>query len=156
LQPIGDFRHVINLFSMVYDRGSKVVGMIEDRLGEDAFFDFIHLIYRKYSFRMLRVADFQRELKEYTHNDAWDEFFQKWLRDIGTTDWAIDKVEVEPLRGLDNGEESWTDSITEALHHKAHSKRPYKVTVILEQRAEYDEPTVLGFCLDDGQGRKGL
>ncbi|MFL5244865.1 MAG: M1 family aminopeptidase [Gemmataceae bacterium] len=156
LQPISDFHHVINLFSMVYDRGSKVVGMIENRMGEDAFFDFLHVVYRKYSFGMLRVADFQQELKEYTRNDDWDDFFQKWLKEIGTSDWAIKKVDVEPLAG-GNGKPHWAADIREALHHNSGAaKQPCKVTVILEQRAEYDEQTVLGFCLDDGVGAKGL
>ena len=84
-----EFGHVVNLFSRAYDRGSKVVGMIEDRLGETATFDFIRLVYRKYYFRILRVADFQRELEEYT-GQSWDEFFQHWVYGKGLTDWKVE------------------------------------------------------------------
>ena len=38
-----------SLFTGAYDRGSKVFGMIEDRLGEAAFLDFIRGIVAKYS-----------------------------------------------------------------------------------------------------------
>ena len=61
-----DFGNVVNLFSGAYDRGSKIVGMIEERLGEAATFDFFRMLYRKYYFRIIRVADFKRELEEYT------------------------------------------------------------------------------------------
>src|SRR5262245_57295313 len=51
VQEMPKFGHVINLFSMTYDKGAKIVGMIEDRLGEAAFFDFIHTLYDKYYFQ---------------------------------------------------------------------------------------------------------
>ena len=35
------FKHLVNLIAMTYDRGSKIVGMIEQRLGEAAFLDFM-------------------------------------------------------------------------------------------------------------------
>jgi hypothetical protein len=152
LQPISDFHHVINLFSMVYDRGGKIVGMIEDRLGEEAFYDFLHVIYKKYSFKMLRVADFQHELEAYT-GKSWEEFFEHWLCETGTTDWAIDKVKVVPVETVSYDKAC---TIKDALHHSGKAKQPCLVTVMLEQRAEYDESTVLGFCLDDGEGPKGL
>ena len=57
------FKNLVRLMAMTYDRGGKIVGMIEDRLGEDGFFDFMRLVYAKYQFRILRVADFRRELE---------------------------------------------------------------------------------------------
>ena len=55
------FKNLIRLMAMTYDRGGKIVGMIENRLGEDGFFDFMRTVYTKYQYRILRVADFQRE-----------------------------------------------------------------------------------------------
>ena len=75
---------------MTYDRGSKIVGMIEERLGEAAFLDFMRHVYGKYQFRILRVADFQRELEAYT-GQSWEEFFQHWLYGTGVCDWAVEK-----------------------------------------------------------------
>src|SRR5205085_473418 len=96
VQEMPKFGHLVNLMAMTYDRGGKIVGMIEERLGEAAMFDFMHLIYRKYQFRILRVADFQRELELYTGR-SWQEFFQNWLYGIGMTDWCLDKVHIEPV-----------------------------------------------------------
>ena len=76
---------------MTYDRGSQIVGMIEERLGEAAFLDFMRSVYEKYDFRILHVADFQRELEEYTGR-SWDEFFQHWLYGTGMTDWCRAKT----------------------------------------------------------------
>ena len=38
------------------DRGSKVVGMLEERLGEAAFIDFMRRIHAKYYFKVILVA----------------------------------------------------------------------------------------------------
>lgn len=139
VQPIPEFGHVVNLFSMTYDKGSKVVGMIEDRLGEAAFFDFIRIVYAKYFFRILRVADFQRELEEYT-GQSWEEFFQHWIYGKGMSDWSVEKVQVEckgPCIVRKLLPKKKDDSVT--------------VTVLLHQKAEYTEPTVLGVCMkEDG------
>src|SRR5205807_1934108 len=66
LQDLPKFGHIVNLFSLCYDKGSRIVGMIEERLGEAAFADFIRVVHQRYRYRILRVADFQRELEEYT------------------------------------------------------------------------------------------
>ncbi|MBL8796395.1 MAG: hypothetical protein JNM56_21025 [Planctomycetia bacterium] len=139
VQPLEEFGHVANLFAMTYDKGSKVMGMLEERLGEAAFIDFIRIIYAKYFFRVLRVADFQRELEEYT-GQSWEEFFQNWVHGKGMSDWCVEKVEVSPK--------------CQCVVRKYLSKKQEEgvtVTVLLHQKAEYTERTVLGFCLkDDG------
>ena len=62
----------VGLFSGAYDRGSRLIGMIEERLGETATFDFFRIVYRKYYFRpkyfvkaakkMIRSSDERRRL----------------------------------------------------------------------------------------------
>jgi len=139
VQPMEKFGHVVNLFSLAYDRGSKVMGMIEARLGEPAFIDFMRTVNRKYYFRILRVQDYQRELEAYT-GQSWEEFFQRWVHDKGTTDWCLEKVkfheEDEPL-------------CSRAAALLSRDKGPCHVTVLLHQKCEYNEPTVLGFCMED-------
>src|SRR5262249_25237551 len=44
VQPMPGFQHLPNLESMCYDRGSKIVGMIEARLGEAGMLDFMRLV----------------------------------------------------------------------------------------------------------------
>jgi hypothetical protein len=122
LQEIPQFAHLFNLFSMCYDKGSRIVGMIEERLGEAAFHDFIHIVATRYRYRIIRVADFQRELEEYT-GQSWQEFFDNWLRGSGLCDWAVEKVHLHKEEG--------------GCH----------ATIILKQKAEYNEPTTLGISL---------
>jgi hypothetical protein len=132
VQEMPKYSHVINLFSMCYDRGSKIVGMIEERLGEAAFFDLMRCIYSRYAFRILRVADFQHELEAYT-GKSWDEFFRHWIYGADMTDWCVEDVVINDLAATPKD-----------------AKAACRVTVILRQKAEYSEQTVLGFCLDGG------
>jgi hypothetical protein len=133
------FGHVVNLFSMCYDKGSKIVGMIEDRLGEAAFFDFMRIVYSKYFFRILRVADFQRELEEYT-GQSWEQFFHDWLYGGGITDWAIEDVKLEPLN---------PPKTRRLCPWRRNKDQGTRATVILHQKADYNEPTVVGFCMNE-------
>jgi aminopeptidase N len=71
VQEMPRYKHLANLLSMCYDRGGRIVGMIENHLGESAFLDFMQIIYARYSFRILRVADFQHELESYTGR-SWE------------------------------------------------------------------------------------
>jgi hypothetical protein len=122
VQPLPGFGNVVTLFSMTYDRGAKILGMIEERIGCEAFCDFMRLIYSKYQFRVLHVAQFQAELEAYTGR-SWGEFFRNWLWGAGMADWAVEEVQVEPAQ--------------EAGH--------WRVSVLVRQRAEFTEPTTLGF-----------
>src|SRR5262249_33080343 len=97
VQEMPKFSHLVNLLGMCYDKGSRVVGMIEDRLGDAAFLDFSRLIYQRYQFRILRIADYQHELEMYT-GQSWDEFFRNWLYGCGLSDWCVEKVKLEPVR----------------------------------------------------------
>src|SRR4051812_10583785 len=88
-------------------------------------------IYTKNYFRPLRVADFQRELEEYTGR-KWDAFFKDWLYTAGMSDWAVDGVSpAGPGPNCPPG-------------------AGYRAAVILSQRAEINEPTTLGFSFDRG------
>jgi hypothetical protein len=137
IQPIDKFDHIVNLFSMCYDRGSKIVGMIEDRLGEAAFLEFMRSVYSHYSFRVLHVADFRRELESFTGRD-WGDFFHHWLYCADMTDWAVEKVRLD-------------DVDKDAAGHSRECRR-FRATVILHQKAQYDEQTVLGIRLHEGKG----
>ncbi len=132
VQPMSGFGHVANLFSMTYDKGSRIVGLIENRLGAAAFLDFMRRVFHRYRYRILRVADFQRELETYS-GGSWDEFFKNWLYGPGLTDWCIEKVRVRPPPKC--------------------AKATAKLLIVhLHQKADINEPTVLGIALP---GQKG-
>lgn len=128
VQPLPEFGNIVTLFSMTYDRGAKILGMIEEQTGEAAFYDFMRIIYSKYQFRILRVADFQRELEEYTGR-SWKDFFDKWLYDAGMADWAIDDVDITRC---DDERGEW------------------RVVVTARQKGRFTEPTVLGVQFEKG------
>jgi hypothetical protein len=142
VQELEKYGHIINLFSSVYDRGGKVVGMIEERLGDAAFFDFLHGIYARYGYRILRVADFQHELEAYT-GQPWQEFFDHWLYAKGMTDWCVENVRVEEQDASGCRRMRWAPNFLSALRSGAGSdKQPCTVTVTLHQKADYDEETL--------------
>ncbi len=129
-----NFGHLYGLFSGAYDRGSKVFGMIEARLGEAAFLDFLRGIVKKYSFEVLTAAKFQAELEAYT-GQPWGEFFQKWVYGKGLTDWSVESVSSNASAGPRVG-----------------GPGGRRVEVVVRQRGEHDEPTSVGFQFADGDG----
>jgi hypothetical protein len=149
VQDMPRFENVVTLFSMCYDKGGKILGMIEDRMGEPAFVDFLHLIYQRYRYQIIRVADFQHELEAYTGKPKeWQEFFHQWLYEKGLCDWSVEDVTLTPLAPDGTPRpHSRMENFLGALHHGA-DQQPHKVTVLLHQKAEYNEQTVLGICLD--------
>jgi hypothetical protein len=147
VQDMPAFKHLVNLSAMTYDRGGKIVGMIEDRLGEAAFLDFMRGVYAKYYFRILRVADFRRELEAYTGR-SWEQFFADWLYSKGMTDWCVEKVKIVPAAGgrphLLGGR-----TFLGALRRPCPGPpEPCRAVVYLRQKGQILEQTVLGVCLD--------
>lgn len=136
-----EFGHLIGLFSGAYDRGSKVFGMIEHRLGEAAFFDFIQGVVKKYSFEVLTAATFRQELESYT-GQPWVDFFERWVYGKDLTDWAI--VSVTSHRQLPSAVRAEPAGIPRP--------HPRRVEVVLEQKRELDEATVVGFQFAEGDG----
>jgi hypothetical protein len=154
VQDMPRFKNLVRLMAMTYDRGGKIVGMIEDRLGPDGFLDFMRGVYAKYQFRILRVADFQHELEAYTGR-SWQVFFDNWLYGKGMTDWSVEKVHIEkpslnnPWQAQSQVPTQGDGDIIKPLNDQpVATRRACHVTVFLRQKAEYTEQTVLGFCLD--------
>lgn len=130
-QDLPQYGHLFGLFTGAYDRGSKAFGMIEEQLGEAAFFDFIHGVVAKYGWGVLQAADFQRELETYTGRN-WNSFFERWIYGKGLTDWSVENVAVE------NGP---------TLLARQSPRGERRFTLILKQRREYAETTTLGVRL---------
>ena len=67
--------------------------MIEARLGEEGFFNFMQPDLRQVSVSHLASPDFQHELEAFT-GASWEQFFEDWLYGKGITDWAVKNAEV--------------------------------------------------------------
>jgi hypothetical protein len=124
-QELPQYKSLFGLFTGAYDRGSKVFGMLEDRLGEAAFMDFIGGLAKKYSWRILSAEQFRKELEAYTGRD-WGEFFDRWVYGKGLVDWSVEKATVEKAGG-------------------PRAKATYSASVVIKQSREFTEPTVLAF-----------
>ena len=128
------------------DRGAKILGMIKERLGREPFLDCMSRVYAASRHGILRVAAFQCDLEAFT-GQPWETFFRNWLYGIGTTDWCIEKVTTEVWQGTSQDEDLAT--IVARRPPDAFGPPLRKVTVLLRQKGDYDEPTFLGFWLDE-------
>jgi Peptidase family M1 domain len=127
------FNHLVGLFSGAYDRGSRIFGMIEARLGEEAFLEFMREVVEKYGWRVLSAQQFRTELEAYT-GQCWDEFYERWVYGKGLTDWQVDSVEIDHSQ------------VVRVRQNMSVIRRgPRKVKVVLNQAGEFTEPTVLNF-----------
>lgn len=138
IQELHQYGHLANVYSMCYERGGKIVGILEDRLGEEQFLAFMRSVVTHHHFRMLRVADFQKELENFTHQD-WQDFFNNWIYGKGMADWSIQDVTLQeqPVPSGSSGEDlNRSGSVL------------YKTTVIVQQKADFNEPTTVGFRFD--------
>lgn len=138
VQPLPGFGNIVTLFSMTYDRGAKILAMIEERIGSDAFYDFMKLVYSKYQFRVLHLKEFQAELEAYTGR-SWDDFFKTWLWGTGMADWALKDAEVRPMTMNEYSEAHGNNVIL------GPGLGSWRATVVVKQQAEFTEPTTLGF-----------
>jgi hypothetical protein len=156
VQELPGYQHLVTLLSMAYDRGSKILAMIEERLGEDAFCDLSHRIYQRYYFRILRVADYQHEIVDYTRQpDCWDAFFRNWIYGKAMCDWSVANVKVTPAHGA--GTEPVQEGLfglpvisraSSLLNSKTADAEPCHVSVKLVQKADCSERTTLGISFD--------
>ena len=155
-QDLPKYKHLYGLFTGAYDRGSKVYGMIEDRLGEAAFLDFMRLLVAKYGWRVLQAADLRRELEAYTGRD-WGELFDRWVFGKGLTDWAVEDVKVDgrggPGRAL---ERARSRSSIRYLSLLTMSSVNYTTTIVVRQKREYTEPTTLRITSGAGENGEGF
>ena len=120
LDSLPKIGHLHNLFFLAYDRGSMVVSMIQQRLGEREFLEFLRIVYAKYRYRILFVEDFRHELETYTGRD-WNQFFEDWLRSPKIADWKVAEARTESDAG------------------------GYRTTVTVRQLAEIDEPVTVAY-----------
>ena len=123
LSPLPEIGHVHNLFNLAYDRGSRVMGMIHHRLGDDRFFALLRTCYRRYGYRVMKTEDFRREVEALTGED-WRPFFDDWLRTEKIADWQVADVTI------------------------ADAAPGYKTSVTVRQGGQIAEPTVVEWTAD--------
>jgi aminopeptidase N len=78
----------------IYAKGSVVLNMMRNILGDDSFFKTIHLYTKKYAYGLVETKDFQSAVEEATgQNFEW--FFDQWVYKAGYPEFEV-KYEWEP------------------------------------------------------------
>lgn len=139
-QSMEQYGNLAKLFGLAYDKSSKIFDMIADRLGEQAFFEFLRVVQRKYRYRILHMSDIESELNDFTGQD-WTPFFDRWLRGPGQCNWAIESVEIIPTHGP-----------RKLLGSKALKDQPVRAVVKLLRTGPTVEDTTLGVRLSGQEG----
>jgi len=145
-QDLPNYGHVFSLFTGAYDRGSRVLSMIEAQMGEAAFLDFIRMLVKKYSFKVIQVVDFRRDLEEYTGRD-WGVFFDRWVYGKGMIDWSIEEVRF-------TDDPSAMTGTPRLLKSQSLMPQPREesVSVAVRQKGDFVEPTTVEFRKDGTGG----
>ena len=83
------FHDPIELFnSHVYAKGSLILNMINDHLGEDGFWRTIEHYTRTYQYDNVETSDFKRAIEETTgQNMEW--FFKQWIYEPGYPEYNV-------------------------------------------------------------------
>ena len=127
------------LFGTAYDKSSKVFDILAERMGESAFLEFLRSVQRDYRYRILRAADFERELAKFTGQD-WTGFFDRWWRGPGQCDWALDRVETIDGKG------------PRSLAWSRRRQEQTRIRVVVSRTGPTDEATSLGIRLPGQMG----
>ena len=145
IQNMTDMGNLEDLFTLAYDRGGMVVDQIRNRMGDDAFFEFLRGVYRRHAFRILRYDDLKRELDAFEPLSDWPAFLDAWLLHDAQTDWGVDEVTHRPA------EVPGTGTVVEVVIHQHGSIAeptvvttavgPHTLTVpILPEKGDYAVP----------------
>lgn len=132
--PLPELEHLGNLFTAAYDRGSKVFGLIEQRMTPDSAAEFFKELVAKYAWRVLSAKQLQAELEAFT-GKKFDDLFGRWVYGRELTDWAV--------TGMTVIEPPPPDGPITAEHRQ--KPRGHRVQVTIAQNAEAWEPTSVGF-----------
>lgn len=138
--PLPEFGHLGNLFTAAYDRGSKVFGLIEQRMTPESAEEFFRGLVAKYSWRVLSARQLQAELEASTGKKFGD-LFDEWVYGRGLTDWAVTGVTVDDPKTRPG-----------PVAAEQRTKGGYRVQVTLTQSRELWEPTSVGFKFADDGG----
>jgi len=86
--PGAEYRSPRLYTAMTYAKGSAVMRMLRDLLGEETFRRVLHRYYQEYRFRHVTASDFQRVAETVSGRDL-DWFFAQWIQRTDRMDYGI-------------------------------------------------------------------
>jgi aminopeptidase N len=93
--------------TMTYTKGSLVLRMLRDMLGEDVFREGMREYYRRFKFHNVTREDFRHVMEDVSGRDlGW--FFRQWLDTTDWLDYRVVDASVTP------GDGNWTVTVTVA------------------------------------------
>lgn len=85
-----DFIHQRSYRQNVYTKASLVLQILRDYLGEKRFMAGMHLYYQRFALKHPDASDYIKAMEDGSGEDL-DWFFDQWLLNAGTVDYALDK-----------------------------------------------------------------
>ena len=89
---LSSFSEPSSIFSLTYGKGSKVVEMLHETIGEESFNRIFTRIFKEYLFKNLSIDDFMNICTEESGKDL-KRFFHQWLYAVHSADPAVVKVD---------------------------------------------------------------
>ncbi|MBW3554960.1 MAG: M1 family metallopeptidase [Gemmatimonadetes bacterium] len=91
--PGAEFSSYQMYSTMTYAKGSLILRMLRDMLGEEVFREGLRAYYERHRFSQVTEADFRRAMEDVSGRDlGW--FFDQWLRTTDTLDYVLRDVDV--------------------------------------------------------------
>ncbi len=100
---LSSFQEPTSIFSLTYGKGSRVVGMLREQVGDAAFERAFRRMFEEYRWKNISMKEFQRLFEEESGKDL-DEFFHAWLYDARAFDLAVSKVKGNKVTVVNKGE----------------------------------------------------
>jgi hypothetical protein len=89
---LSSFQEPSSIFSITYGKGSKIVGMLEYVMGDEAFNRFMQRYFKEYAFKNISVKDIRALAEKESAKDlGW--FFEGWLNKPLICGYSVKKVE---------------------------------------------------------------
>lgn len=96
--PGAEFSSYSMYSTMTYRKGSLILRMLRDELGDDVFRRGLREYYDQYRFRQVTGADFQRVMEAVSDREL-DWFFDQWLRTTRWLDYRVGDVALSRATG---------------------------------------------------------
>ncbi len=91
IDELSSFQEPSSIFSVTYGKGSRIVGMLREQIGEAAFAKVFARIFKEFPFCNLSVKNFIHLCEEESKKDL-AEFFNQWLYTEKKLDYAVKNV----------------------------------------------------------------
>jgi len=99
---LSSFQEPSSIFSITYGKGSRVIGMLKDQIGDEVFARVFKRIFEEYRFKNLNQKDFIRVCEEESGKDL-QSFFTQWLMTDKKLNYAIQEVRDNKITLVNKG-----------------------------------------------------